>query len=121
EGEFRLRHARGHYIVLRARSVSMRDADGNITGRIGTFTDVTAVRESERRKAAADKRFADTFHTSRLPMIIWRVEDFRLLDINDAMLSLKKCSRGDVIGSAIDQPPWNHDPEQISGFMRTFL
>jgi len=121
EGEFRFQHAHGHYLVLRARSVSARDRDGRIVERVGTFTDVTSIREAERRKAESDKRFSDTFHTSRLPMLIRRVEDFRLMDVNDAFLGMSRHTRDEIIGTRIEDAPWFEDPDYASGFVGTFL
>ncbi len=121
EVEFRFQHARGHYIRLRSRNVPVYDDGGRVHERIGTFSDVTSIRESEARKAASDRRFSDTFHTSRLAMLIRRVEDFRLLDVNDAFLSLAKRTREEVIGGRLEDAPWFIDPDYAPGFIRTFL
>jgi PAS domain S-box-containing protein len=121
EAEFRFQHANGHYLRLRSRNVPVYDDAGTVHERIGTFSDVTSIRESEARKAASDRRFSDTFHTSRMPMLIRRVEDFRLLDVNDAFLALAKRTRDDVIGIRIEHAPWFTDPDYAPGFIQTFM
>lgn len=67
---FRMRHADGHYVVLRARGQVTRDASG-VSHLIGIAMDVTEQQKLARRSVEADQRLLDAVESTSEAFVLW--------------------------------------------------
>ncbi len=124
---FRMRHAAGHYVWMRARAQVVRTAAGR-THVIGIAMDVTEQHRLAERYAEADQRLADAIECTSEAFVLWDKND-RLVMCNthfqqayglpDSVL-VPGTERG-VVTAAAARPVIERriaDPDQ-SGFSRT--
>lgn len=71
---FRMRHADGHYVVLRARGQVTNDASG-ASHLIGITMDVTEQQRLARRSAEADQRLLDAVESTSEAFVLWDREN----------------------------------------------
>jgi PAS domain S-box-containing protein len=69
---YRMRHKDGHYVWLSDRSLSVRDAHGQLLRQVGCSIDVTALKDAEQQLREADRRkdefLATLAHELRNPL-----------------------------------------------------
>ena len=83
------------------------DEHSEVTAIIGVGRDITDRKETEAILAESEERFAKAFHGNPAAMAISMIEDGRLLDVNEAWLSMVGYSREEVIGkSAVEMGKW---------------
>ncbi|POO56215.1 PAS domain-containing sensor histidine kinase [Agrobacterium rosae] len=70
---FRMRHAHGHYVWLRARAQVIRTSDGPRV--IGIAMDVTEQHRLAQRYAEADQRLADAIESTSEAFVLWDKND----------------------------------------------
>jgi two-component system cell cycle sensor histidine kinase PleC len=78
---FRMRHAKGHYVWMRARAQVIRTNTGR-THVIGIAMDVTEQHRLAQRYAEADQRLADAIECTSEAFVLWDKND-RLVMCND--------------------------------------
>jgi len=71
---FRMRHAAGHYVWMRARAQVVRNASGR-THVIGIAMDVTEQHRLAQRYAEADQRLADAIECTSEAFVLWDKND----------------------------------------------
>jgi two-component system cell cycle sensor histidine kinase PleC len=71
---FRMRHAAGHYVWMRARAQVVRTANGR-THVIGIAMDVTEQHRLAQRYAEADQRLADAIECTSEAFVLWDKND----------------------------------------------
>lgn len=71
---FRMRHAAGHYVWMRARAQVMRSSTGR-THVIGIAMDVTEQHRLAQRYAEADQRLADAIECTSEAFVLWDKND----------------------------------------------
>ena len=71
---FRMRHAAGHYVWMRARAQVIRTANGR-THVIGIAMDVTEQHRLAQRYAEADQRLADAIECTSEAFVLWDKND----------------------------------------------
>jgi two-component system cell cycle sensor histidine kinase PleC len=71
---FRMRHAAGHYVWLRARAQIIRTASGR-AHLIGIAMDVTEQHKLAQRYAEADQRLADAIESTSEAFVLWDKND----------------------------------------------
>ena len=71
---FRMRHAAGHYVWLRARAQVIRNSSGRIHV-IGIAMDVTEQHRLAQRYAEADQRLADAIECTSEAFVLWDKND----------------------------------------------
>ena len=78
---FRMRHAQGHYVWMRARAQVIRNPSGRVH-MIGIAMDVTEQHRLAQRYAEADQRLADAIECTSEAFVLWDKHD-RLVMCND--------------------------------------
>ena len=68
---FRMRHARGEWIWLRARAELIAARDGGEPHLIGIAMDITEQRHAQERTAAADQRLREAIETISEAFVLW--------------------------------------------------
>lgn len=82
--------------------VPLRSASGVVQGSIGTFTDITALKNAELAAMESRERFAGIVQ-SAMDGIITIDESHRIVLFNSAAESMFQCSAPDVLGQPIEQ------------------
>ena len=84
---FRMRHARGNWVWLRARCELVKPADGSGAHVVGIAVDVTEQRDLAERSAAADVRLRDAIEAIPEAFVVWDADD-RLVLCNSKFQTL---------------------------------
>src|SRR5690606_17538763 len=74
------------------------DADRQVAGVVGVATDITERRQAELELRASEARFSNMFHNSPAGIILTRLADGYILDVNDAYASMLGYTRDEMIG-----------------------
>ncbi|MGZ3899751.1 MAG: PAS domain S-box protein, partial [Bacteroidia bacterium] len=74
------------------------DKNGNVTGSVLIFSDISEQRISEKQVEDSNKKFTQVFNFSPVPLSISSINDGRLLYVNDAFCKILGFSREEVIG-----------------------
>jgi PAS domain S-box-containing protein len=120
EAEFRLRHASGHYLYVRSRSVPLHE-DGRVRERIGTLSDVTARKVAEVARRMSEERFATAFDASPMPMAIRDARTQDVLAANQAYLDLTGYTLAELMaGSPGARDHWCGQPGQFQNLGEQF-
>ena len=83
------------------------DEKGEVSAIIGVGRDITSRREVELAVAESEERFSKAFHSNPVAMAVSRIEDGRLVDVNQAWLSTLGYIREEVIGkTAAEKSGW---------------
>jgi two-component system cell cycle sensor histidine kinase PleC len=72
---FRMRHANGEWVWLRARAELVRQNDGNGPHIVGIAVDITEEKRLAERTATADMRLRDAVETISEAFVLWDSED----------------------------------------------
>ena len=75
-----------------------RDATGCVTGIVGFSVDITDRKVAEMALRESEARFSKIFQDSPLGTNIFRLDDNRAIDVNDAYLEIVGYSREEVLG-----------------------
>ncbi len=104
--EYRYHHPHKGEIWLEGHSMPIRETDGSIFWH-GFVTDITERKRAEEQLRESEHRFSTIFHTSPVGIIITRLRDNRLEDLNTAALTLFGYRREELIGrTALDVGLW---------------
>ena len=72
----------------------------NVEGTVTTMMDITDRRKAEDALRKSEEKFAKAFYGNTANMLLSRVDDGVIVDINDAMLGLTGYSREELIGKS---------------------
>jgi two-component system cell cycle sensor histidine kinase PleC len=75
DSAFRMRHASGEWVWLRARAELVRQNDGNGAHIVGIAVDITEEKRLAERTATADMRLGDAVETISEAFVLWDSED----------------------------------------------
>src|SRR6476661_2480688 len=95
--DIRFRKADGGYATLSVTLTDMRDEPA-VGGIVANSRDVSAERGADEARRQTELIFASAFRASRDAVIIFRLRDERILDVNDAWLATTGLTRDEVIG-----------------------
>lgn len=77
--------------------------NGEITGAIGVYQDITETLKVERERVEALQRFEMMFLHNLAAVGVYRVKDWKILDVNPAWEQVYGFTRADVIGRNLDE------------------
>ncbi|MDR4479278.1 MAG: response regulator [Nitrospira sp.] len=119
--DHRLRHQDGSYRWISALGAGVCDEQGRMIRMSGIHLDVTARQQAEEARRESEERFSKAFRSSPAGMAISRLEDGRVLDVNEAFERVSGFSREELIGmSSLDIGIWVHpeDRRQLAETLR---
>jgi len=96
--QLRLRCKSGEYRWFRSRGQAEWDATGQPLRMAGSLTDITERKQAEEALKASEAKFSLAFMSSPLAMIITRITDGRILEVNPAFESMVGYSRVEAVG-----------------------
>jgi len=90
----------------------VRDGNDNISQWIGVHNDITSSKLAKETLAESEDKFSKAFRALPDPLIIARIDDGAIIDVNDSFLDVTGYPREEVIGENVYKlGVWN-DPEQ---------
>ncbi len=96
--QLRLRCKSGEYRWFRSRGQAEWDATGQPLRMAGSLTDITERKQAEEALQASEAKFSLAFMSSPLAMIITRIADGGILEVNPAFESMIGYSRAEAVG-----------------------
>jgi len=98
---------------LLVRKAVLRDGDGNVIGLIGTNTDITALKQYERRLGDRNKFITEVIEALPVSVVV-RDTGSRHVQVNKAWEEFYDVERKDVIGKRfIELEGWKDDPDLV--------
>ena len=108
--EYRFRHKRGDYRWVHNEKVLIRNAAGEPVEVVGSWSDVTALKQAERKLETSEEQYRLLFDRNPQPMWVYAEETRRFLAVNDAAVAHYGFSRDEFLAMTLrDIRP----PEQV--------
>jgi PAS domain S-box-containing protein len=98
EGEVSYIRREGGTIQAHARSTVLRNAGGEYSGLVTTIRDITEQKRAEEALRLSEEQFAKAFYSSPVAIVISRLEDGQLVDVNQAWCHLLGYTREQAVG-----------------------
>jgi PAS domain S-box-containing protein len=98
--EYRFRRADGSYVYIHDRGRKFKDDRGTPLHIAGAMADITERRKAEAAIRESEERFSKAFLASPDCLIISRVEDGLILELNDSFASLAGYRRDELLGKS---------------------
>ena len=77
----------------------IRDADGNIMGVVLVFRDISNRRQMEEALGLSEEKFAKAFAINPAAVAMTRLEDGRIVEVNETWSAMFGYNRDEVVGS----------------------
>jgi|GEM_PF-307388 len=84
--EYRIRKETGEYVFVDESGYILRDESGRARRMIGVVSDITERKKAERDLQLSNEKYADLFHLSPLPLLVYDPETLQILDVNKAAI-----------------------------------
>ncbi|RYZ16425.1 MAG: PAS domain S-box protein, partial [Chitinophagaceae bacterium] len=101
EDQYRFFHADGSLLYLQDRAVIIRDASGRPLRMIGAVQDVTQRTVSEEAIRLSEEKYRLLFYQSPEPKWIFRREDLRFVEVNEAAVDHYGFSREEFLSMTV--------------------
>lgn len=111
--DVRLQRRDGSIIWASAAANNVLDENGNITGRMALFMDITKRKRAEEALRKSEERFAKAFQASPDAMIISRMSDGLIMEVNEGLRNLFGYEPAEVLGRIATELNILVDPPDI--------
>jgi PAS domain S-box-containing protein len=99
--EYRFRHRDGTYLWLRDEKRVLRDAAGEPTEIVGSWSDITVRKGAERRLSESEEEYRLLFDSNPHPMWVFDADTLAFLAVNEAAVRLYGFSRREFLAMTI--------------------
>jgi len=99
--EVRAKTVSGAHIVCLFNSRIRKDDAGRGVGIMGTFTDITSLKRTEEALRVSDEKFSKLFRSSPDAVLVTRLAEGRIIEVNAAVCRLTGFSREELIGRTV--------------------
>jgi len=96
--EFRVRHRDGTTLWIKAVALVLRDAAGVPVRMLGINQDITAHKQDVEALRASEEKFAKVFRSAPTLISLSRLEDGKLIEVNDRYCSALGFTREELLG-----------------------
>jgi PAS domain S-box-containing protein len=109
----------GNTLTILTSKIPLRNSDGEITGVLGTFIDITERKEGEEMLRASERRYRSLFESNPNPMWVYDVETLSFLAVNAAAVRHYGYSQDEFLAMTIkDIRPTEDIPGLIDDMSR---
>ena len=112
KSEYRFQRSDGDVTWVLGQATAEQNKAGEVTGYVGTITDITERRRMEDALRASERRFYLAFHDNTSALIISRMSDGKLLEFNEAFQRLTGYSREELQSRSAPELNLWADPQQ---------
>jgi PAS domain S-box-containing protein len=117
-GELAHRRSDGSQVVVASQWLLHRDAHGQPARILEVNADITARKRAEQQLRLSEQRFATAFHASPAAMLITRLSDGRIIDVNASYERMFGYARDELIGQTGITASIYTSPEQRSEIVK---
>src|SRR5262249_42895792 len=96
--EMRYRRGDGTETFLSVDSAPIYDSDGHMVLTVATFIDIAERKHAQEALRESEERFSKAFRASPDPLVLSRVADGLIIEVNDSFVSLTGYSRDELLG-----------------------
>jgi PAS domain S-box-containing protein/putative nucleotidyltransferase with HDIG domain len=96
--ELRIRHADGHYLWIKVNGTVQRTVGNEFTGFIFCASDITTRMEAEEKFRLSEDKFFKAFHTAPDGLIITRLADGLIVEVNQGFSNISGYSPLELVG-----------------------
>jgi PAS domain S-box-containing protein len=119
--EHRVRRADGHYRMMLAQAYPVRAADGTVSEWVGVDTDITQLQELQAGVQASQQEFRTFFELAAVGMAQVRLEDGRLVRVNQKLCELLGYSQEELLGRTFQELTYPPDLDTNLGLLEQML
>jgi PAS domain S-box-containing protein len=94
----RWKHKNGTYKYLESNAVPILDSNNNFIGFRGIDRDITDRIMNDRALIQSEEKFSKIFHTGQDAIALTRLDEIKIIDVNESFLELLGYTREEVIG-----------------------
>src|SRR5215471_8414603 len=109
--EIRYRRGDGTETVFSVNSAPIYNGDGRMILTVVTFIDIAEQKQAEATLREAEERFSKAFRASPDSLVISRVADGLIIEVNESFISMSGYSRDELIGHSAVSLGLHADPD----------
>jgi len=111
--ELEFLHREGHVIWGEVVMGFIRDKDGNAVGIMGATRNITERKLAEKKLRLSEERFRTVFHTSQGSIVITRMRDNLIMEVNEEFTKVTGLERSEIVGrTAMELGIWKDEKDR---------
>ncbi|MEE3716496.1 PAS domain S-box protein [Tumidithrix elongata RA019] len=119
--ESRRQRPDGSFTWVLSQAVAERNQASEVTGYLGTVTDITDRKQAEIDLRESETRFSTIFHTSPDPVWIATLADGLCLDVNESLCQFLHATREEIVGKTCVEFGLWENLENLHHFRQTLI
>jgi PAS domain S-box-containing protein len=121
QDEFRLRRANGTYADVVDRGFILRDANGKAMRMVGAVQDISRQKRAEQDLKLSEEKYRLLFYNSPRPKWIFEASTLRVVDVNDAAMTLYGYSKEEFLSLKITELNTHERESEVRAIVSAFL